>query len=152
MFRKEPMALTWVLVAILPAISSCGRDDAPARTEEEAKLLSDLKSGKSVDLFAFQGGGVDTVCLSGGYQDPISDIQYITRREFASCSGTLRPLRAEYDGAISFVWPNRCHVIDVDGSDFVVETQNGSSCYNKNQAKSFKLEETPYGPGLLPQD
>lgn len=152
MRRQGPPALVLIALVVLPLLPSCGQDDAPPRSSEETKLLNDLADGKSVDLFMFRGGGVENVCLSGGYVDPVLDIRLTLKKDFASCSGWIRSPRGEDGGAKIFVGSDRCHVIDVNRSESHVETQNGSSCYDKTQAKAFKLEETPYGLGLLPKN
>ncbi len=151
MRRLGQVAPMLASVAVLSVAASCGPRKVP-RNDEEAKLVKDLVDGKSVDLFAFQGGGVEYVCRSGAYQRPVSDINYSLRRNFISCSGRMNKIRDDGIGAISFIWPDRCHVLEVYGSEFYVETQNGTSCFDKTQARFFKLKPWPYGQLLDPSD
>jgi hypothetical protein len=124
---------------LLPAQAS--QDDMP----QDKEVIAFIKNSKRVDFRKMFPSDWEAICFSGEYQHPVRDIKYELGKDFPACSGTYSNTRWDRLSAITIVWPQRCRVIEVNTSDFFIESQNGTSCYKRETINEFSLQKSPVG-------
>lgn len=117
---------------------------------QDKDVIAIIKKTSRIDFKKLFPSNWEAVCFSGQYQHPVRDIKYELGKDFTACSGSYENTR--YDGlqAITIVWNNKCRVIEVSTSDFYIESQNGTSCYRREMANEFSLQQWPVGTILAP--
>jgi hypothetical protein len=136
------VAASFLLPAQAPA------EDIP----QDKEVIAFIKSNKRIDFRKVFPSDWESICFSGEYQHPIRDINYKLGKNFPTCSGSYRNARHDRLQAITIVWSDRCRVIEINTSDFFIESQNGRSCYRRETINEFSLQESPVGVLLAPSE
>jgi hypothetical protein len=136
------VAASFLLPAQAPA------EDMP----QDKEVIAFIKNNKRIDFRKIFPSDWEAICFSGQYQHPVRDIKYELGKDFPACSGLYRNARHDGLQAISIVWSDRCRVIEIDTSDFHIESQNGTSCYRSETISEFSLQKSPVGLLLAPSE
>ncbi|MGO4386761.1 hypothetical protein AB4Y85_04435 [Microvirga sp. 2YAF29] len=117
---------------------------------QDKEVIEYIKRNKRVDFIKLFPSNWEAICFSGEYQHPLSDIKYELGKDFSSCLGSYSHYRDSGLQAISIIWSNKCRIIEIPTSNFYIEHQNGTSCYERNSIKEFHLQQSPVGIILVP--
>jgi hypothetical protein len=136
-----------VAASFLPAAQAAAED-----MPQDKEVIAFVKNNRRIDFRKIFPSDWEAICFSGEYQQPVRDIKYELGKDFPACSGSYSKFRDDGLQAITIVWSDRCRVIEIDTSDFYIESQNGRSCYRKQTINEFSLQKSPVGMILAPSE
>lgn len=131
---------------LLPAQVS--KEDMP----QDKEVIAFVKNNRRIDFRKIFPSDWEAICFSGEYQQPVSDIKYQLGKYFTACYGVYSKFRDDGLQAITIVWGHTCRVIEIDTSDFFIESQNGTSCYRRENIIEFSFQKSPVGIILAPSE
>jgi hypothetical protein len=136
-----------VAASFLPAAQAAAED-----MPQDKEVIAFIKDNKRIDFRKVFPSDWEAICFSGQYQHPIRDIKYELGMDFPACSGSYRNVRHDRLQALTIVWSDRCRVIEINTSDFFIESQNNTSCYRRETINEFSLQKSRVGMLLAPSE